>query len=173
MSDGYITDLDEIRRLTDEQQDAFEVVGHMLEIYEEIPDDEVDRIVGEVAAPIREAIDCTECGNCCMKFQIHLLPPDVERLAAGIDVSINDIHERYLTDEGCAEIEEWRRFKHSPCAFLDGKRCSVYEHRPETCRAYPEMTDFRWLIGTYIEGARYCPIIYNTLVGMVQRVDEL
>ncbi len=168
-----VTDLDEIARLTDKQQDAFEVMGHMLEIYEDIPDAEVDRIVGEVSAPIREAIDCTACGNCCMRLQVHVTPDDVATLAAGIDVPVNAIHERYLTDEGCAEIEEWRRFKHSPCAFLDGKRCSVYEHRPETCRAYPELTDFRWLIDTYIEGARICPIIYNTLVAMVKRVDAL
>jgi len=168
-----ITDLNALPRLTDEQQDAFEVMGFMLEIYEDIPDDEVDRIVQEVAAPIREAIDCTACGNCCRKLQVHVTPEDVETLAAGIDVPISEIHERYLTDEGCAEIEEWRKFEHSPCAFLDGNRCTVYQHRPETCRAYPELTDFRWLIDTYIEGARLCPIIYNTLVAMVTRVDEL
>jgi uncharacterized protein len=168
-----VTDLSKIARLTDENWDAFEVMGHMLEIYEEISDAEVDRIVAEVSAPIRDAIDCTACGNCCARLQVHVTPSDVETLSAHIDIPINEIHDQYLTDENCAEIGEWRRFKHSPCAFLNGKRCSVYKARPETCRAYPELTDFRWLIDTYIEGAKICPIIYNTLVAMVKRVDAL
>lgn len=168
-----VTDLDEIARLTDENWDTFEVMGYMLEIYEDIPDAEIDRIVAEVAAPIRAGIDCTQCGNCCMRLQVHVTPADVAALAARVDVPVSAIHETYLTDHGCVEIGEWRRFKDSPCAFLDGKRCSVYESRPETCRAYPELTDFRWLIDTYIEGAKLCPIIYNTLAAMVKRVDAL
>jgi uncharacterized protein len=168
-----ITDLNAIQQLTEQQRDAFEVMGHMIEIYEDISDAEIDRIVAEVAAPIREAIDCTACGNCCRALQVHVTPEDVETLAAGIDVSVDAIHIRYLTDEGCAEIEEWRKFKQRPCAFLDGNRCSVYAHRPETCRAYPELTDFRWLVETYIEGAKTCPIIYNTLVSMLDRVETL
>jgi Fe-S-cluster containining protein len=173
MSRELVTDLVALPSLTDKYKDAFEVMGYMLEIYEDISDEELDRIVEQVAAPIREAIDCTACGNCCRTLQVHVTPGDVELLAHGVDIPVRDIHVNYLTGEGCAEIEEWRKFKHSPCAFLQDKRCSVYEFRPETCRAYPELTDFRWLIDTYIEGARLCPIIYNTLVAMVSRVDEL
>ncbi|MEO0562104.1 MAG: YkgJ family cysteine cluster protein [Chloroflexota bacterium] len=173
MPEGYVTDLDALPGLVEQQRDVFEVMGHMLEIYEDIPDDAVDRIVAEVAEPVRAGIDCTACGNCCKRLQVHVTPSDVEVLAAGIHLPIAEVHERYLTDEGCAEIEEWRKFNQQPCAFLDGERCSVYAHRPETCRAYPELTDFRWLIDTYIEGAKLCPIIYNTLVAMVVRVDAL
>jgi len=173
MTNAYVTDLTQIRELTEANRDAFEVMGHMVELYEDISDNEIDRIVEDVAAPIRAGIDCTECGNCCRSLQVHVTPSDVELLAIGTGSTITEVHERYLTDEGCAEIEEWRRFKHQPCSFLNGNMCSVYEHRPETCRAYPEMTDFRWLWETYVEGAKVCPPIYNTLVGMVERVETL
>jgi Fe-S-cluster containining protein len=168
-----ITDLDAIRRLTAEKWDEFEVMGYMLELYEDISDAEIDALVEQVAAPIREAIDCTQCGNCCRSLQVHLTREDVATLSAGIHITPDEIETQYLTTEGCAEIGEWARFKDIPCRFLADSRCTVYPHRPETCRAYPELTAFRWLIDTYIEGAQLCPIIYNTLVAMVDEVDKL
>jgi Fe-S-cluster containining protein len=173
MTDPYITDLQQIRELTEVNRDAFEVMGYMVELYEDISDVAIDRIVEEVAAPVRAGLDCTECGNCCRSLQVHVTPSDVEQLAVATHSTVDDVHDAYLTDEGCADIEEWRRFRHQPCSFLSGNMCSVYAHRPETCRAYPEMTDFRWLWETYVEGAKVCPIIYNTLVGMVKRVETL
>lgn len=173
MPQELVTNLDEIQRLTDANLNAFEVMGYMIEYFEDIPDEEIDRIVEEVAAPIRAAIDCTQCGNCCRALQVHLSQEDVQQLSDGIHIPVQQIITEYITHEDCAEIGEWGRFKHQPCAFLKGSVCSVYAHRPETCRAYPEMKDFRWLWDTYIDGARICPIIYNTLAGMVERVETL
>lgn len=167
------TDLDAIRRLTAEKIDEFEVMGYMLELYEEIPDAEVDAMAESVAAPIREAIDCTKCANCCRGLQVHVTPADVERLAEGMHIPVDEVMTRYITHEGCAVIGEWARFNEQPCPLLNGTLCSVYAHRPETCRAYPFFTDFRWLIDTYIEGAERCPIIYNTLVAMLDVVNNL
>lgn len=167
-----ITDLNEIQRLAESQRDAFEVMGYMLEIYEEIPDEEIDRVVNEIADPIRAAIDCTECGNCCRSLQVHVTKEDVQRLSDGIHIPVEDIMTRHISHDQCAEIGEWAKLDPQPCPFLNGSVCSVYEHRPETCRAYPEFADFRWLIDTYIDGAALCPIIYNTMVAMLKRVDE-
>lgn len=167
-----ITDLDEIKRRTQQNRDAFEIMGYMLEFYETLPDTFIDETVEAVAAPIRAAIDCTQCANCCRGLQVHVTPADVNTLAAGLDCTPEDIRERYITHDQCAEIGEWGRFKQIPCPFLDGKLCSIYPHRPEACRAYPFFTDFRWLIDTYIEGAERCPIIYNTLIAMTKIVDN-
>lgn len=168
-----ITDLEAIKRLAEAQQDAFEVMGYMLELYEDISDAELDRIVNEVAAPVVDAVDCTACGNCCRALQVHVTLEDVAWLAEGLSLSSKVVIDRYISHEQCAEIGEWGKFNAQPCPLLDGTRCSVYAHRPETCRAYPEFADFRWLIDTYMEGAALCPIIYNTMVRMVARVDRL
>jgi Fe-S-cluster containining protein len=102
---------------------------------------------------------------------VYLVPDDAQRLAEGLVIPLADVDIRYLEHDSAAEVEEWGKFRQKPCAFLSGKRCSVYAHRPETCRTYPALTpDFRWTLEDTIEGAAICPIIYNVLAALC---DEL
>lgn len=168
-----ITDLDEIKRLAQARQDEFSVMRHMIDLADDKTDAEVDALVDEIAAPIIDAIDCMQCANCCRSLNVYLTPDDAQRLADGIDVPLDSLVDRYVDYESAQQVGEWGVFRQSPCALLDGKRCSVYAHRPETCRTYPALTpDFRWTIEDTLDGAGVCPIIYNVLDKLVRITDR-
>lgn len=169
-----VTDLHAIQRLAAERYDEFEVMRYMLELNDDLDDAELDRLVESVAQPVIEAIDCKACGNCCRSLDVYLTPDDAERLSAGIDIPVAALLETAIDREAAEAEGEWGRFRTKPCAFLRGNLCSVYAHRPESCRAYPVFTpDFRWTLEETIEGAAICPIIYNVLSRLAPLVDRL
>ena len=169
-----IIDLDEVRRLATARRDEFEVMRYTLELIDHLPDEEIDKVVDEVAQPIVDAIDCKQCANCCRSLDVYLTPDDAARLADGIDVPLDQITTRSIDIERASSEGEWGVMRGRPCPFLRGSLCSVYTHRPETCRTYPAMTpDFRWTLEDSIKGAALCPIIYNVLSAMVEKADEL
>jgi len=166
---SLITDLERIQQLAMQQHDAFEVLRHMLQLDDDLDDKKVDKWINQLAAPIIEAIDCTLCANCCCSLDVYLVESDAERLAWEVHISIDEIVERKAANQ----VSEWGKFRQKPCIFLAGKLCSVYEHRPETCRTYPQFTpDFRWVLDDVIEGASLCPIIYNVLATAIEQVDD-
>lgn len=168
-----ITDLDILKRLAAERADDYDVLRYLLQDDDGIDDATLDALVDEVAAPVVEAVDCTACGNCCQSLDVYLTPGDVRRLAEGVDVPADTIEARLVDRDRAAQVEEWGVFKQKPCLFLCGKRCSVYPHRPDSCRAYPVFTpDFRWTLDEIAAGAGMCPIIYNVLEAVIARVDE-
>lgn len=169
-----ITDLEIIKYRAAARHDEFEVMRYMLLRQDSIEDEALDALVDELVTPIIEAIDCTECANCCRVLDVYLTEGDAGRLADGVDVPLDEIVTRYIDNESARDVEEWGVFKQSPCAFLDGKLCSVYAYRPESCRMYPVFTpDFRWTLEDTIAGAGICPIIYNVLDQMVNKTEEL
>lgn len=169
-----ITDLDQIKDLAQQQRDSFEIMMHQLQYDDDLPDETIDAFVEAIAAPIIEAIDCTQCGNCCRALIVYLTQQDVHRLAAGTGHTVEAFEAAYIDPLPARHPEEWGQFRHRPCAFLDGKKCSVYAHRPDSCRDYPFFTPlFRWMLPDIIDGADKCPIIYNVLAQMVQQVDVL
>ncbi len=166
-----ITDLDEVRRRAHQHHAEFELLRQLLEHRRKLDDAKLDTYVEQVAAPIIAAIDCTQCANCCRSLDVYLVPDDAQRLADGLMIPLDAVETRYIDHESTAEVEEWGKFRQRPCALLDGKLCSVYAHRPESCRTYPALTpDFRWTLGDTIEGASLCPIIYNVLVALCERL---
>ncbi|MFW5691272.1 MAG: YkgJ family cysteine cluster protein [Chloroflexota bacterium] len=168
-----ITDLAQVERQAAENHDRFQVMRYMLE-RDSISDAQLDALVDATAAPIVDAIDCTQCANCCRSLDVYLTPADAQRLAVGIDVPLDAILDNYVDRKGPQRVGEWGRFRARPCAFLDGRLCSVYAHRPETCRTYPMFTpDFRWVLEDLIDGASLCPIIYNVLLRMIDVTDAL
>lgn len=169
-----VTDLEAIKLLAAQRRDDFEVMRYMLQRDDDVSDTQIDAVVASVAAPIVDMVDCTACANCCRSLDVYLTPQDAHRLSERIDISLDDISTRYIDHESAALVEEWGKFQVRPCAFLNGNLCSVYSHRPETCRTYPVFTpDFRWILDDLIEGASICPIIYNVLSVMVEKTDEL
>jgi Fe-S-cluster containining protein len=160
---NWVTDLDFIAQAAQEKREDNAAFAYYVEL-DERSDSELDARIEALAAPIIAGIDCTQCGNCCRNLQVYLTPPDAEALAAGLFIPLSQVQDRYLDLEGAAEEGEWARFRARPCAFLAGKRCSIYPHRPESCRAYPEFTpDFRWQAEQIMGGYGLCPIIYNLI----------
>lgn len=158
------TDLERIKALATIHYDDFEVLRYQLQQDDELDDALLDTFIERIAAPISAAIDCTQCANCCGSLDVYLTEADARRLAAGIDIPLDALLDQYIDRKAAVEVEEWGMFGQRPCAFLKGKLCSVYAHRPESCRTYPVFTpDFRWTLEDTIAGAGLCPIIYNVL----------
>lgn len=170
-----ITDLETIKRLASQRHDEFDVMRYQLQDDDDLTDEEIDALVDSLAVPIVAAIDCKQCANCCRGLTVQLGEDDIALLATGTGTSPESIKRRYVDSESCSDDADIvGTFRHKPCAFLKGKLCSVYAHRPEACRAYPQFTpDFRWMLNWMIDGAGLCPIIYNVLDAMAARVDDL
>ncbi len=170
----YVTDLDQLKILAEQHRDDFEVLSYMLDFHVEVSDEDIDSWVDQIAEPIVAGIDCTQCANCCSSLGVYLTEDDAKRLASGIDVSLDSIITTYIDREAAQKEDEWGKFKTSPCVFLKNKLCTVYEYRPNSCRTYPVMTpDFRWTIDEIREGAEYCPIIFNVLLTLYKRINDL
>ena len=166
-----ITDLETIRQLAETCRAEFDLLRLLLERRTKLDDAKLDAFVEQVAAPIISAIDCTQCANCCRSLDVYLVADDARRLADGLPIPLDEVETRYVDHEAAKQVEEWGVFRAQPCAFLDGKLCSVYAHRPESCRLYPVFTpDFRWMLTDTIEGASLCPIIYNVLSELCARL---
>ena len=173
MTQQLITDLDEIRTLAAARQETFQSLRETLEFDESLSDDALDAMVDEVAAPIAAAIDCTQCANCCRSLDVCLVPPDLDRLSTALHIPIEDVITRYADEDLGAVHGEWAVIPDHPCPFLRGNLCSIYANRPHSCRIYPQFTpDFRYNMEDTIEGASFCPIIYNVLDKLVERFES-
>lgn len=95
---------------------------------------------------------CTGCGNCCRNTVVCLTDADVKRIVEGTGKSPLDFvcfysHDQvYMSQKDPSWIRLARgkrvmalRSNGDHCTFLDDKtnRCTIYEHRPVTCRDHP------------------------------------
>jgi uncharacterized protein len=174
MPKPLITNLDEMRQLASEKRAAFEAMRYALEFDETRTDEELDALVDEIAAPIVAAIDCTQCANCCRSLDVCLVPNDVDNLSAALLIPIEDIITNYADEDLGEKHGEWAVIPQKPCPFLGGNLCTIYAHRPESCRIYPQFTpDFRYNLEDTIEGTFFCPIIYNVLNELVDHIEPI
>jgi len=89
--------------------------------------------------------DCSKCpGYCCTYDWILVTKRDIARLAKRFEMSYEEAESKFtmFVEEYGHRVLRHRKdhvFK-SRCRFLHPTRrnCTVYEHRPETCRAFPE-----------------------------------
>src|SRR5207247_521773 len=89
--------------------------------------------------------NCAKCpGFCCTYPVIPASKYDIARLAKRFKISPKVARERFTKPDG--EGKGGRMMRHrqdeifqTACRFLDAetRRCTVYEHRPHACRAYP------------------------------------
>jgi uncharacterized protein len=157
------TDLKRIAALTQQKQNDYAAFRYYIEL-DEREDAELDKLVTEMAAPVVAAIDCTQCANCCRNLQVFLTPHDAARLAKGLGCSVAALEHDIIDRKQAVAYEEWGAIRQQPCPFLKGKLCSIYPHRPESCRLYPVFTpDFRWTLEDLFGGIGLCPIIYNVV----------
>jgi Fe-S-cluster containining protein len=169
-----ITNLDEVRRLAEAHYETFEAMRAALEIDETFSDDALDVLVDEIAQPIIAAIDCKQCGNCCRVLDVCLVPPDIDRLSTALHISIDEVVTRYADEDLGAVHGEWAIIAKKPCPMLRGNLCSIYENRPHSCRLYPQFTpDFRYNMEDTLASAPHCPIVYNVLSTLMERVEPL
>ena len=95
---------------------------------------------------------CTGCGNCCRRTIVMITDGDVARIAEGtgrpaagfvrfVPEAVADLPLRspwWVRFDGARAVMALRHRPGGACTFLDdGNRCTIYAHRPVTCREHP------------------------------------
>lgn len=127
----------------------------------------IDRLAERLGREAEAQMDCASCAACCRNNWVPVNDEEAARLARCLGLSVQEFQQEYLTTH---ELE-WG-IDAKPCPFLDDKLCTVYEDRPDCCRGYPyvggQIAPRMWGI---IERAEVCPIIYEMLEQLKQRLN--
>lgn len=156
-----ITDLVQIRMLGDKKRPENEKFRKHIKSH-----GYSERIMRRIAEDVEEQIDCRECGNCCRVATTKISKRDIEHLAAYFRIKPSEFLSQY-TIQSEEEGVILKRSRETGCVFLEGKLCSIYEARPETCQKFPHVVRGNGTLGSrmweFIDRATYCPIVYNTM----------
>ncbi len=122
----------------------------------------VDNLVFEISERVWKKTDCTACGNCCREMSPTLSETDVERLEVRLGVNASEFASKYLKQAEPSEGAPWI-MRERPCPFLKDNCCSVYEHRPDACRAYPHLhtPDFTSRTLSMVGRLSVCPAVFE------------
>lgn len=121
---------------------------------------QVDKIVLRIDKEIRDKIDCTKCGNCCISLRPCVTDSEIDVLSR-----IDNVTQPEFVN-GFVEIDSFegiKCLKDTPCKYLVDKSCSIYTNRPEDCKSYPHTNKTRFVTRTHrmIENYGICPIVFN------------
>ena len=123
-----------------------------------------ERRLKAIAQDVEDQIDCTACANCCRVATTPVTERDIDRLSRFLGCRTADFLRDYTE-----ESEEGIILKRTSdgCVFLEGKLCSVYAARPQTCEQFPHLTKGAGSLLARMwhmpDRAVYCPIVFNTL----------
>ena len=161
MPDEVITDLTQMHHAALANEDENTEFRTFVKLELELSDRRLNTIVSETTSQVWEHIDCRTCANCCRMQHPVFSRTEVQRIAAYLDLSVEEVRTRYLTSD--AETGKYIT-RDLPCPFLDGNLCSIYEVRPAVCADYPHLRrNLRSRLWQVIDNAAVCPIVYNVL----------
>ncbi len=120
-----------------------------------------DALAHPIVNEITQAIDCTQCGNCCRSQEPGVTMDEVEKLARLKELPVENFKDQYIA---------WDREGISflcvkPCTFLSGNICSVYHSRPASCADFPGLhrPRLKWRMKQVEENYSICPIVFNVV----------
>jgi Fe-S-cluster containining protein len=127
----------------------------------------IDRLVAEITERVWAGIDCTTCANCCRELQPTFSAEDVSRVARRLGMDRQQFINMYLQETEHGESNRWNT-RTTPCPFLKGNLCSIYEDRPGDCIDYPHLYKPGFVARTWsmIERTFTCPIVYEVMEEM-------
>ncbi|MDE3181130.1 MAG: YkgJ family cysteine cluster protein [Acidobacteriota bacterium] len=157
-------DLVQIRKLAREKEAENWSFRQFLKNQCDLPEDEIDRRVNEATRRVWAGIDCTSCANCCREMKPTFSEEEVSRLARRLGINHSEFIDRYLQRTEAGSENPWQT-RTTPCPFLKGNLCSVYEDRPADCSGYPYLykQDFVSRTIGMIERTSTCPIVYEVM----------
>lgn len=122
--------------------------------------EKVDRIVSRLHKEISGQIDCTKCGNCCMKLKPGVSDFEIKSLSVVDNISPEDFIASFTGQDA---FDGTKYLKDAPCKYLSKKKCVIYSDRPAVCKSYPHThkPDFNSRTLGVIENAEICPIVFN------------
>jgi Fe-S-cluster containining protein len=130
---------------------------------------ETDALAGRLHREAFQIVDCTRCANCCKTMSVRLNRDEIERIAGHLGMSPADFTAKYLTP---AEEENEFEIVARPCPFLGtDDRCTIYEVRPDCCRAYPhtDAKDFATRTTSHSANTLVCPAVFWIVEQMRRR----
>jgi uncharacterized protein len=135
--------------------------------FDDLDDTDLDSLVRATADEVWEHIDCQSCGRCCRLDEITVDQKDIARLARRLKMTGVEFTRRYIRS-----TQGEMGMKAAPCPFFGASKCTVYEHRPQTCRDFPFLhsSGFRYRLLVLIEFSPLCPVIFNTLEVLKRRM---
>ncbi len=151
------TDLGKLKALGETRYSENE---HFKQHLKSIDQDFVDTEVMRINRLAEAAIDCTTCGNCCKNLMVNIDDPAVIRLADYMQLPESEFRKKFV------ETGSFMQFLNAiPCQFLDGKKCSIYEIRPDECREFPRLDRPGFTKRMFATFSHYgmCPLIFNTV----------
>jgi Fe-S-cluster containining protein len=123
-------------------------------------------LVQQLNIEVSAAVDCTQCGNCCKRFEPGLEQNEIEVLAAQKQLEPEVFKERFIGHDGHSHF-----LKAKPCMFLNDTVCSIYEHRPGSCAGYPHLDQENAIRNQHIWASySMCPIVFNVLERLKEAV---
>lgn len=167
MPQEVLTDLDAIERLaTKHDNENLEFRAHVKGRLG-WSDRRLNQVVRETTDEVWSKIDCTACANCCRVLDVVVTDEDIGRLAKLLNISVPEFEALYVV----VDAENDKLLRGKPCPFLKDNLCAVYDHRPQTCQSYPHLyEDFRPRTLQYVDGAHFCPIVFNVLERLKRRI---
>lgn len=116
-------------------------------------------------------IDCLTCANCCKTTGPLFTQKDIERLAGHFKLRPVLFIEKYL------HIDEDKDYVLNvlPCPFLGSDNyCSVYEDRPNACRAYPHTNQRKMhtILKETQNNIPVCPAVFEIVEKMKERMGN-
>src|SRR6185369_7468671 len=159
-------DLVQIRKLAERQEDENFKFRRFLKNDCHLESDQIDQRVGDITRRVWAGIDCTTWANCCRELRPSFSEEEVDRVSRRLGIERQEFIETYLerTDPDDYGENPWQT-RSTPCPFLKGNLCSIYEDRPEECSGYPYLyrpglvTRTLWMI----ERTSTCPIVYEVM----------
>jgi Fe-S-cluster containining protein len=155
-----ITDLAEIRRLTESEQTENLAFRRYLHAHHQ----SIEPFY-ILASEIEKKTDCTSCANCCRYTIVNVNEEEISAIARYLHMTPALVSRLYTDPDPDDSSRRVLRNTNNACVFLDGNLCMVYEARPRTCRDFPH-------VRTRTVGSRFsslcrraaiCPIIHNAL----------
>ncbi|MFN8416017.1 MAG: YkgJ family cysteine cluster protein [Cytophagaceae bacterium] len=141
-----------------------------LEMIRKVKSSELDVISQPIVEKVYQSYDCASCGRCCSVLNPPFTPDDAAKVADKISMKVEEFETKYLADVGS---EHMKVMNCTPCAFLQGTLCKVYESRPDSCADYPHLhhKGIKYRIRSVLKNKSVCPmveewimIIYNQLL---------
>ena len=128
----------------------------------------VDSIVHRLHDEITKQIDCTLCGNCCCQLKPELHEKDIAVLAQLENCTLEHYQNIYCEKDEFGETY----LKAVPCHYLEGKKCSIYENRPEECSRFPYTNEEGFISRLWgmLNSYEICPIVFNLMERLKQEL---
>lgn len=156
-----LTDLIQIRRLGEQKREDNHKFRRWLKAH-----NYAERKFKALATDIENAIDCTECGNCCRVATAKVTERDIVKVSKFIGMDLQQFKRDYTQLES-EEGMVLKRDAAAGCVFLSGNLCTIYESRPSSCELFPHTVKGEGSLVSrmwqFVDRATYCPIVYNTM----------